>query len=439
MPKKRAPKRNRDGVTVADQWATKGREEGKRWRYRVRDPYVGKYVSACFNDDPEKDRDRRAPGCAAGDAWAAKKRAAFGLGLETAATVTLRQAGDAFLASREHLERSEGHRRAIEWTIAQATAAGIADLSDPDLATRTQRWLSRLKAQRPGQKTEAPVSTRVRNHHIAILRSIGGFACRRFRLLRNPFDDVERYAEARKARPVYTLAELRAIVSDDARWPHRLRAATEALVAEHSGDVEKAAGAAKLPVEAVRSRLAAEEGSEDNWWRFAVLAAYTGLRSETLRALTWAMVDWEANRIRVPADVTKTFADVRVPIQPELRAILQEAPGVGRATILPHDIARLSSDDTNTRMQAYLRRIGIEPNGRSVHCFRHTAASLLCATGLGVFAVMDAVGHSSTATSKHYAHGADEFREVVARERWPAGEFFLRRVAPAAAASAVAP
>jgi hypothetical protein len=37
------------------------------------------------------------------------------------------------------------------------------------------------------------------------------------------------------------------------------------------------------------------------------------------------MVDWSANRIRVPAATTKSNADVRVPIQPELRAILEEA------------------------------------------------------------------------------------------------------------------
>jgi len=40
---------------------------------------------------------------------------------------------------------------------------------------------------------------------------------------------------------------------------------------------------------------------------------------------------------------------------------------------------------------------------------------------------MDAVGHLSTITSKHYSHDADDYRDRVKAEKWAAGEFVLRR------------
>jgi len=169
--------------------------------------------------------------------------------------------------------------------------------------------------------------------------------------------------------------------------------------------------------------LDAKEGEEDQWWLFIVLVAYTGLRSETVRNLTWDMVDWEARRLRVPAEIVKTNSDIRAPIQPELGEILREIQGqTKRKTILPATIAELNSDRANELTQKFLLRNGVIPNGRSVHAFRHTVASLLTATGMTTFLVMDSVGHSSTETSKHYSHGADEFREQVVKEGWKEGE-----------------
>jgi len=40
---------------------------------------------------------------------------------------------------------------------------------------------------------------------------------------------------------------------------------------------------------------------------------------------------------------------------------------------------------------------------------------------------MDAVGHLSTITSKHYSRDADDYRDRVKAEKWAAGEFVLRR------------
>jgi integrase len=280
-----------------------------------------------------------------------------------------------------------------------ACDAGVDDLSERALPDVVQRWLGSLKVSQRGKAPQSeagiaaakarkskqpPASPRTKNKYLTVLRSIGNHAVRRRMMTYNPFDAVERFAEPRRFRHGYTIDELRRLVSDDRR--------------------------------------------DDHWWLFVVLAAYTGLRSETIRSLTWNMVDWQTNRIRVPADITKTNSDVRVPIQPELRTVLAENPGIGSTPILPADIAAMTSDQANVETQAYLRRCGIEPNGRSVHAFRHTVASLLTATGLSPFLVMDAVGHLSTITSKHYARGADDYRDRVKAEGWPDGEFFFRRM-----------
>ncbi len=307
------------------------------------------------------------------------------LGLESAATPTVEELANQFIVRLESLGRTESRIREVRTATAKAIAAGINDLADPSLPERTQYWLSKMAACRKGQKKPKPSTARTKNSCLLILRTIANFGIKQRRLLYNPFQACDLFKEARRFRKVYTIEELRRIVSDD----HR----------------------------------------DEPWWMFAVLAAYTGLRSSTLRALTWSMVDWKANRIRVPAEITKTEMDVRAPIQPELKAILQRAPGVGTSPIFSVE-GRSTSDRSNEMMQQYLRTVGVEPMGRSVHCFRHSVASLLTATGMTPYLVMDAVGHASMVTSKHYSRGADEYREQVKAEGWLEGEFFLKRMSP---------
>jgi len=151
---------------------------------------------------------------------------------------------------------------------------------------------------RTGERPAA--NPRTKNKYPTVLRSIGDHAVRRRMMTYNPFDAVERFAEQHPFRRGYLIDELRRLVSD--------------------------------------------QHGDDPWWMFVVLAAYTGLRSETIRSLTWAMVDWQTNCIHVPAAITKFNANVRVPIQPELRAILEEQPGVGPTPILPPRIATMTSD-----------------------------------------------------------------------------------------------
>jgi len=400
----------------------------------VWDPNVRRYLAATFvrqDGRGESDEGRRENGTAEGDAWAKRERARMVLGLSSSKVANLAEVGKAYIEHRGHLNRAERYIDTIENTVTWAAQQGVTDLATPGICGLIQSRLKNLMACRLRQVTPRPATPRTKNQHIAILQAMGNFAVRRGHCLRNPFGALERYTEARRVRKVYTLAELRVIVSDAARdrfvQEHQQLLAT---INGHGGDKAATARALGIHPSTVYNRLA-RRTEPDPWWIFMVLATYTGLRSETIRELTWSMVDREARRIRVPAEITKSSMEVRVPIQPELDEILESLPRkIGKATILPTDIADVSSDLANQKTQAYLRSLGIEPDGRSVHAFRHTAVALFTASGLSHFSVMDAVGHSSTQTSKHYARMADEYREQVRAEGWSEGEFFLRRSPP---------
>jgi len=426
-PRRSAP-RSYDGVAAPE------RRPSGAWRYRVWDASAQAYVTATFRavaGPGGEDEHRREGGCAAGERWAKDTAAKVQLGMTSARRATLEDVGRDYVTQRDNANRAERYIDTIRRTLAWAKNVGVDDLNDKAIVPTLQRSLKNLQACRPGQLTPKPASARTKNQHIAILQAVGNYAVKMRILIHNPFLGLATYTEARRHRAVYTVAELRRIVGDEAR-DHAFNQRQEelAMIEQHRGDKPAAAEALGIHPTTLYKRLGSEPKA-DQWWMFMVLAAYTGLRSETLRALTWGMIDWDANRLRVPAEVTKADADVRVPLQPELAEILRDLkPGVGKATILPPDLAAVTSDQANVRTQAFLRRIGIVPGGRSVHAFRHTAVAMLTATGLSHFGVMDAVGHSSTQTSKHYARMADEYREQVRAEGWPEGEFFLRRAPP---------
>ena len=144
------------------------------------------------------------------------------------------------------------------------------------------------------------------------------------------------------------------------------------------------------------------------------------------------MIRWDLKRLHVPAKFTKTRDDVRAPMQPELLDLLTEwRDQQATVTLVSNECSQMTSDRANEMTQKYLHSCGIESEGRSVHAFRHTAASLLTATGMTAFSVMDAIGHSSTESSKHYSRGAEDFRALVANEAWDEGRFHLRKLPPA--------
>jgi integrase len=425
------------GVIIRDQWKRAGRgKTGKRWLYRVWNPHRQDYLTRSFEHDPAAGR--RLQGCAEGDAWASwvknqvmagiadpviDEEAVLTAGVPSAALTTdpngpanasaadeswttapssptarsrmprgssLAWVGAQFLESITDNDHSQGHLDAVAWTLSVCQEAGLDDLRDPGLATAIHKHLSTLVSRRPGQISTVPVSARTKNHHIAILYSIGTFALENGYSMGDPFISLKKFKEERTRRKVYTIDDLRYLLAD--------------------------------------------ENNVGPWYRFVALAAYTGFRSSTLTHLTWDMVKWDSKRLHVPASIVKTKRDVLAPIQPELETLLTAWHGQG-GPLLDHDISRRNSDSVNDALPRFIKyQCGVNAStlsAQGAHAFRHSVASLLAATGMTTFSIMDAIGHDSMESSKHYAQGAEEYRQIVQEEGWPVGQFHLRTLPPA--------
>lgn len=76
-------------------------------------------------------------------------------------------------------------------------------------------------------------------------------------------------------------------------------------------------------------KLVPDEHKDDQWWLFAVIVAYTGMRAADVIAFRWDWVDWNAGYIIELASILKTKATRYIPLQTELRAILELMAKVG--------------------------------------------------------------------------------------------------------------
>ena len=356
------------------------------WLYRVRDQ-AGNRRSKTFKRDQEVDGDRRKDGCAAGDQWAAKQRALYTLGQATGGKVLLADWGEAYAQEAAATGCSASYGAIIRNAVMRAGQAGIADLAAGNVKGKTLSWLASLTACRPGQRNPTPASPRLKNKMLIVLRSIAAAAVKDGALVRNPFAAVKQAREIEKDPRCFTLAELRNMVMD-----------------KHAGH---------------------------HAYLLAVLAVYTGQRSETLRNITWAMVDWERRRIVIPGEITKQDRPVRCPIQPELAEILKLMARVNGQTIIPAGTAR-DSDHANEVFSRYLRDCKIPHLGRGLHVVRASHASLLIATGTSSMLVMDYVGWTQTQTMRRYVKAADNYRDQVRDEGWLEDMLYLRRKPPGA-------
>lgn len=396
MPRKK--RQNRDGISILDVHAAKGRKEGRRWLYRVRDPRAKRYVSAVFDSDSIKDEGRTIPGCEDGDTWAKDERARFTLGISSARPASLTVVGKAYLEELTRRGRCERHRADVGNVIAEAIAHGLDDLKDDDFKGRTRSWLTRASWVPHRQKNRVSedgepiptkaraLSARSRNKRLVILRGAVRFALGEGWL---PVDilagvKAETDRSTTKLRDVFSGDELRSMVSGQ----HR----------------------------------------KDPYWLNAVCLTYLGLRLGELHALRWSWFDWKGKvvNIRQEADFSpKRHQERSIPLQPELIEILKPLQLKG-----PIPLHQCDTAPGRTRAFAsYLGRLKLDSKGRGAHCVRHSWVSLRLALGIPSLVVQQQVGHRTILTTEKYAHAVP----AGWIEGWPkdgTGEFYLRRALP---------
>ncbi len=148
------------------------------------------------------------------------------------------------------------------------------------------------------------------------------------------------------------------------------------------------------------------------------LALLTGLSRSDLRAITWKDVDLENGLITRPR--SKTGRPLRLPMSAPLREVLERQPN-HRGPVC----SRLPESDSSLYkvLHRLCDRAGIPPGGW--HRLRHTAATLLAATGTDVATIGRILGHRpGSPITLRYLHTDDErlrqAAEAVARVVQPA-------------------
>jgi len=156
--------------------------------------------------------------------------------------------------------------------------------------------------------------------------------------------------------------------------------------------------------------------------------AYTGCRLGEIAGLTFADVDMQRGLIRVARSLspdpsgklvsgdTKSHRDRVVPILPQLVPVIREAaegkephallfPGPRGGALDSGNLAR------SIGLKDWRDQVRMFPPGSAplhVHDLRHTAATLMCRSGIPVNEVQAILGHSSLAVTQLYARANDD-------------------------------
>lgn len=398
----------------------------------------------------------------AGEAWARATRKTFVRGEATAGAASFKDyaemvadnlATTGVTAQRVELVRAVG--RALD-------AEGIRDMKAETFPTRVRTWLAGLKtgwcmpADAPNRRTTIkPLSPATRNKLLIICRQVTGLAVLRRKLAFDPLAEIKRAKEDTFIRPVFSIAELRRMVSNEARDHNASeRRELEAAIAQHvqagagRTDAIKAVAAARGKHWCSIYNAMARPVEPDPWWLACCLMAYTGARADEAMHLRWEWIRWDERIItlKLAEDYdSKSDAERLIPLEPELADILRPMARPHGHILPPHIRAGSSgmrrftsaADGTGARdyskaMRLYLRRIGIDPGERTAHSLRHSFISVkLARADTNVERLRKAVGHADFSTTMGYGRLSQLYEHEV--DQWPDASLWLRRSRPAAA------
>jgi len=373
--------------------------------------------------------------------WAKEQWRAFQRGEATTVRARLVDISEIYI---ERLIIKGSHPRYVAQVralIAQLLDRGIVDLSSDKFPDQVQKWLNNMRNNRQGYEGEKPpAAPATKRRCLTMLRCIVNFALKLpSRPLRfNPLMCVVTPRVDRKEKPVFTIPELRKILSEESRNPGRtLREKTEAAVKSASGSIEEAAKALGCHPSTVRNRLATED-REDGWWLFAALGIYTGARASEIQSMEWQWIRWEEQVILLPASCpgNKMRLDRIIPLQPELKDILVSIYHVGKqGFILDHHQATVAATDRSYQFQLYVRRCGVEMAGRGPHSLRHNHAAIAAAQQVNLADIMRRLGHENMGVSLSYSRTASRFHLAV--RGWGSERFYLRDHPPVSFARSI--
>ena len=327
----------------------------------------------------------------------------------------------------------------------------ISDMKADNFAASVRKWITGLSAgwsmakDAPNRrKGKDPLSPATRNKILVVCRQVTGLAIKRRKLPFDPLAELDRFKESERIKPLFTITELRQMVSDEAR--------NHSVVAKQALETEilRQSGTKKAVMLAIAKQRNCHWSSlyntlrrsdePDPWWLACCLLVYTGCRAQEAMHLRWEWIGWEQRTItlRLADDYgNKSDAERMIPLEPELAEILRPL-AKPHGHILPNEVRAGGSGvkirekqgegakDYTNALRLYLRRIGMDPGERTAHSLRHSYVTMkLARADTNVERLRKAVGHRDFSTTMGYGQQSQFYEAEV--DQWPDSTLWLRR------------
>jgi len=143
-------------------------------------------------------------------------------------------------------------------------------------------------------------------------------------------------------------------------------------------------------------------------------ALNTGMRKGEILTLKWELVDFDNNIFIITALNNKSKKAKRIPINSILRKMFLELKlqNSSKSEYVFLSDQGVPIKDIRTAFNNACRRANIE--GLTFHDLRHTAATRMVESGVGIVAISEILGHSSIEiTKKRYLHPDNSLRDAV--------------------------
>ncbi len=385
--------------------------------------------------------------------WARQTKRTFIKGEAVATAATFKDFAD-LLAENLQASGVNDERIALVRAVGREVAAkGMSDMRRDTFAPRLQTWVRDLKAgwsmapDAPNRrKGQVPLSPASKNKILAVCRQITGLALKKRRLPYDPLIEVPHFREESKLKALFTVDELRRMVSDEARMhaaseQRKIEAALAAYPGRRMSAIYFLAKDRGCHWTSIYNALKWDPVA-DPWWLACCLLVYTGCRAQEAMALRWEWIRWDARIItlKLSGDYdNKTKTERLIPLEPELADILRPiAKPAGH--ILPPEIRAGGSGmksrktaaegegarDYTMALRRYLKRIGLEALDRTAHSLRHCYITLkLAREDMNVERLRKAVGHQAFVTTMGYGKLSQLYESEV--DQWPDTTLWLRR------------
>jgi integrase len=390
--------------------------------------------------------------------WARETRHSFIRGESVAGVASFQHFAGVLVENLEAAGISQSRLDLIRNVSAGLESESIEDMKADNFAARVRKWVAGLtscwsmKADDPLRRKPKPLSPATRNKILVAIRQVVKLAITKRRLAFDPLAEVPTFKVEERHKPLFTVGELRQMVSNDAR--DRAITAKRDLLAEIETESE-AGGVSKSEAIAVIAKRRGLHPSSiwnalrrpeerDPWWLACCLLVYTGCRAQEAMHLRWEWIIWDQRIItlKLADDYSqKTDSERLIPLEPELAEILRPmmkphghilSPQIrsGSSGMKLQEVVRKGDSkgarDYTAAMRLYLQRIGIDPQDRTAHSLRHCYITMkLARADMNVERLRKAVGHRDFSTTQGYAEQSQFYEAEV--DLWPDSTLWLRR------------